>query len=160
MPAGNWWPKFVATRKVSTTLTSPGPLASYQHVGNWVDSRCMSAHNRQSEWLNIAERMHTWHQCLITISEDILATKYTLIPARLYREALLRTWILRLEIGDMAGHTWLSLIMNMGACIELSYLTAFSLGACQWLNINGIAASGGISGVKMFHAFPWQPVCA
>ena len=34
------------------------------------------AHCRQSERQNTIDRKHTWQQCLVTISEDILATKY------------------------------------------------------------------------------------
>ena len=34
------------------------------------------AHSRQSELQNIIDRTHTWQQCLVTISEDILTTKY------------------------------------------------------------------------------------
>ena len=34
------------------------------------------AHSRQSERQNITDRTHTWQQCLVTISEDILTTKY------------------------------------------------------------------------------------
>ena len=34
------------------------------------------AHSRQSEWQNILDRAHTWQQCLVTISEDILTTIY------------------------------------------------------------------------------------
>ena len=36
----------------------------------------MSAHNRESERQNIIDKMHTWQQCLVIISEDILKTKY------------------------------------------------------------------------------------
>ena len=39
-------------------------------------SLTMSAHNRQSEQQNIIDRTHTWQQCSVTISEDILTTKY------------------------------------------------------------------------------------
>ena len=34
------------------------------------------AHSRQSERQSIIERMHTWQQSLVTISKDILTTKY------------------------------------------------------------------------------------
>ena len=48
MPMDKWWPKFAASRKGSTTLTSSAAsrvsLASCQHVGAWVDSACMSVH--------------------------------------------------------------------------------------------------------------------
>ena len=37
------------------------------------------AHSRQSERQNIIDRRHTWQQCLETISEDILTTKYVYI---------------------------------------------------------------------------------
>ena len=33
-------------------------------------------HGQQSERQNIIDRMHTWQQCSVTISEDILTTKY------------------------------------------------------------------------------------
>ena len=36
----------------------------------------LSAHSRQSKRQNIIDRTHTWQQCLVTISEDILTTKY------------------------------------------------------------------------------------
>ena len=36
----------------------------------------MPAHSRQSEWQNIIARKHTWQQCSVTTSEDILTTKY------------------------------------------------------------------------------------
>ena len=36
----------------------------------------MLAHSRQSERQNIINRMHTWQQCSVTISEDISTTKY------------------------------------------------------------------------------------
>ena len=38
-------------------------------------SLTMSAHCRQSERQNIIDRRHTWQQCSVTISEDILTTK-------------------------------------------------------------------------------------
>ena len=38
----------------------------------------MPAHSRQPERQNIIDRMHTWQQCSVTISEDIL-TKYGFI---------------------------------------------------------------------------------
>ena len=34
------------------------------------------AHSRQSKRQNIMDRAYTWQQCFVTISEDILATKY------------------------------------------------------------------------------------
>ena len=34
------------------------------------------AHSRQSGRQNIRDRTHTWQQCLVTISEDILTTNY------------------------------------------------------------------------------------
>ena len=34
------------------------------------------AHSRQSVRQNIIDRMHTWQQCSVTISKDVLATKY------------------------------------------------------------------------------------
>ena len=34
----------------------------------------LSAHSRQSERQNIIDRMHTWQQCSVTISDDILTT--------------------------------------------------------------------------------------
>ena len=34
------------------------------------------AHSRQSGRQNILDRTHTWQQCLVTISEDILTNKY------------------------------------------------------------------------------------
>ena len=67
MPVCNWWPKFAASRKVSTTRGSLDWF--YVHV-SW--------HRRQSERQNITDRTHTWPQCLITISEDILTTKIRL----------------------------------------------------------------------------------
>ena len=39
-------------------------------------SLTMSAHSRQLERQNIIDRRHTWQQCSVTISEDILTTKY------------------------------------------------------------------------------------
>ena len=36
----------------------------------------MPAHIRQPEQQNIINIMHTWQQCSVTISEDILTTKY------------------------------------------------------------------------------------
>ena len=36
----------------------------------------MPAHSRQSERQNIIDRTHIWQQCSVTISEDILTTKY------------------------------------------------------------------------------------
>ena len=36
----------------------------------------MPAHIRQPEQQNIINIMHIWQQCLVTISEDILTTKY------------------------------------------------------------------------------------
>ena len=36
------------------------------------------AHSRQLERQNIIDRMHTWQQSSLTISEDILASKYDL----------------------------------------------------------------------------------
>ena len=36
----------------------------------------MPAHSRQSEQQNIIDRTHTWQQCSVTISKDILTTKY------------------------------------------------------------------------------------
>ena len=35
----------------------------------------MSAHSQQSEQQNITDKMHTWQQYSVTISEDILTTK-------------------------------------------------------------------------------------
>ena len=34
------------------------------------------AHSRQSEWQNIIDKTHTWQQCSVNISKDILTTKY------------------------------------------------------------------------------------
>ena len=36
----------------------------------------MPTHSRQSERQNIIARTHTWQQCSVTTSEDILTTKY------------------------------------------------------------------------------------
>ena len=39
-------------------------------------SLTMSAHSRELEQQNIIDKTHTWQQCLVIISEDILKTKY------------------------------------------------------------------------------------
>ena len=39
-------------------------------------SLTMSAHCRQSKRQNIIDRTHTWQQCSVTLSGDILTTKY------------------------------------------------------------------------------------
>ena len=36
----------------------------------------MSAHSRESERQNIIDKTHTWQQCLVIISEEILKAKY------------------------------------------------------------------------------------
>ena len=44
------------------------------------------AHSLQSERQNIIDSAHTWQQCLVTISEDILTNEYDdSISNRLYR---------------------------------------------------------------------------
>ena len=37
----------------------------------------MPAHSRQSKRQNIVDRTHTWQQCSVTTSKDILTTKYS-----------------------------------------------------------------------------------
>ena len=55
----------------------------YTGIPHWPAEDCaitnqltMSAHSRQSEQRNIIDRTHTWQQCSVTISEDILTIKY------------------------------------------------------------------------------------
>ena len=47
---------------------------SWSH--NNLNQLAMSAHSRQLERQNIIDRMHTWPQCSVITSEDILTTKY------------------------------------------------------------------------------------
>ena len=57
----------LACRSVKTCGTARSLLIAQSHT---------TAHSRHSERQNIIDRTHTWQQCSVTTSEDILATKY------------------------------------------------------------------------------------
>ena len=58
------------------------PVGMSEHVVLWGVSRLrnhlpdMPANSRQWDRQNIKDRTHTWQQCSVTTSEDILTTKY------------------------------------------------------------------------------------